>query len=611
MKVIVCTGSPGSGLKAVSNMLSTAGVTEALPAEKSGLTLTAWHDQLLTKIGNGSSGQLNQIMPNGDWERHAIAILKTNDQQEIWGWTDPKSTWLLDFWKELATDIHFVLTYARPEYEYAERLHSGAIDLESVDDIMDNWLRYNQQLLRFYNRNRGRSILVNSAACISDSEKFFQLCNDNFGLARDKGNNSEQLDLPKLSPIARVLSSNEISARSELKKLHLEINATANLPTIVDENINSDTARDEYLSLLNSKEDLTARLLEITQSLQLAKERVNKSHQLQNKLGHSVKINKKLKTTNASLQQKLKFNLDAVNNTEEKLKTISSEKTELKTENELLLLQLHQVQEELERYFLLYQKSEARGGSQPIQSKDGRYIVFMSEIIEGVNWYPSENDKDGTYRWTGPGVKTNIRMPVKHTKESLLIIEYRNTMTPDQLSKLRIEINGKIVSYKIHKEINPKYIEAQLSGSDSDVQEEKIEVSLILPHTVSPNSVNEKSLDKRNLGLCVNSISVIPSQPALFLLASGSLITRLKQGLNRLLHKVPVNGFPLNYFDGLAYLEANPKVKEEVQEGLISSALKHYLTQGINKQNKLPISTSDLPNEGNLNDLTRALLSKP
>ena len=81
MKVIVCTGSPGSGLTAVSKMLSTAGVSEALPAEKHGLTPTKWHEQLLRKIGNDFFEQPGQMKPSGSWEnmplRYYILMLNT------------------------------------------------------------------------------------------------------------------------------------------------------------------------------------------------------------------------------------------------------------------------------------------------------------------------------------------------------------------------------------------------------------------------------------------------------------------------------------------------------------------------------------------------------
>ena len=68
---------------------------------------------------------------------------------------------------------------------------------------------------------------------------------------------------------------------------------------------------------------------------------------------------------------------------------------------------------------------------------------------------------------------------------------------------------------------------------------------------------------------------------------------------------MPVKGFPISYFDGLAYLEANPDVKEKVQNGQASSALAHYLTHGINKHDKLRLSISNFPCEGNLVDIMR------
>lgn len=65
-------------------------------------------------------------------------------------------------------------------------------------------------------------------------------------------------------------------------------------------------------------------------------------------------------------------------------KTSSAQIQDLRDENELLLLQLHQVQEELERYFLAYQTMEASlEASRKIM--DRACTILGKRVVEALN----------------------------------------------------------------------------------------------------------------------------------------------------------------------------------------------------------------------------------
>lgn len=90
---------------------------------------------------------------------------------------------------------------------------------------------------------------------------------------------------------------------------------------------------------------------------------------------------------------------------------------ELQEENELLLLQLHQVQEELEHYFCEYQKlsetanTSSRSLPQTAHASAGFPVETLfdlhNERILGENWYDAERDG----RWAGPGTESTLTLP--------------------------------------------------------------------------------------------------------------------------------------------------------------------------------------------------------
>jgi hypothetical protein len=183
----------------------------------------------------------------------------------------------------------------------------------------------------------------------------------------------------------------------------------------------------------------------------------------------------------------------------------------LKQENELLLLQLHQVQEELERYFLQCQElQEARG------------IGFLSEFwrthqpevvtvdlrrpISGEQWHEAEADG----RWTGPATLATLDLPPLQPGKYLLELDVLEAMAPDILDAAHIEFEGRqhpvTVEYMGGEGVFPAICSTQLSIKGGDGRA-PVRVGIGLPHTFSPTA--NGSPDDRELGVRVQQLRLI------------------------------------------------------------------------------------------------------
>lgn len=103
----------------------------------------------------------------------------------LWGWKDPRTSLLLDFWDEiLAGQALYVLVYRFP-WEVADsiqRLGAGPF-LENPEYALQIWSFYNRRLLDFHHRHSDRAILVSSNALQQNPGAFVELLRSKLRLA--------------------------------------------------------------------------------------------------------------------------------------------------------------------------------------------------------------------------------------------------------------------------------------------------------------------------------------------------------------------------------------------------------------------------------------------
>lgn len=100
-----------------------------------------------------------------------------------WGWHDPRSALLLDFWAEQLPGARFVLVYRHPwaVVDAIQRLGAPII-IEHPEYAWAIWQYYNRRLLDFHRRSPGRSLLVSADRLAAEPEQLSPLLQQHWGI---------------------------------------------------------------------------------------------------------------------------------------------------------------------------------------------------------------------------------------------------------------------------------------------------------------------------------------------------------------------------------------------------------------------------------------------
>jgi hypothetical protein len=546
-----------------------------------------------------------------------------NFQKENWGWADWRSLWLLEFWRDFDPQIRFVLVYQSLDGLVAELVQSGAaMSAQDLFHITRLWLAIHRDLVRFHHRNRGRSILVNGDRVFQSPERFVAKVSDVFQLPLHWPSPSDVVlpgvpsalarllvkSLPwvegdvgtvwgELEAVAEFNSDEPMAERpvveqavAEFHGLLAALNRAETRFTIVTmENDALQQARTEHGRLvdeLNSQLS-AARSAQTAAEAAVEKERaakvehVNESerllvqlHQVQEELefyfskdqgdalqraqaehGRLVdELNGQLNAARSAQSAAEKSaaaakdradKAEAVNRTEaqarqqEQIKhqqliddlnrqlttarsaqaaaeaAVAKErsaKVEQAKECDLLLAQLHQVQEELERYFI---KDQARGDDALLASalpsgnagagsvmRPVEWLLDLREEIAGENWYYAEHDG----RWAGPEVRSSLELPALPRGRYQIRFDIVDTMQPEILAGLTAVLNGTRLDLEPIKAELPALVIALYDADDAPT-EGQWRLELLFPGVVSP--AERGSADERRLAIRLRTVRII------------------------------------------------------------------------------------------------------
>jgi hypothetical protein len=212
---------------------------------------------------------------------------------------------------------------------------------------MATWQAHHQELLRFYNRNPQRCLLVDAQACADNPSALIEQCNKQWKLRLTI--DGEPNTLPSADPLARYLAQKLCNNYPLASSLEAELIATMT-PLASRQQSEAHTAKDiisSYREALNNSEKR-----EQVASLEV------KNQGLETQLDL---MQENLENYNLKLQSAQAQVIQAQNDQKkasEQIITSTSKNNELEQENQLLLLQLHQVQEELESNFVQDQNTQ-------------------------------------------------------------------------------------------------------------------------------------------------------------------------------------------------------------------------------------------------------------
>jgi hypothetical protein len=290
------------------------------------------------------------------------------------------------------------------------------MEIDSVAAVIDAWQVHYQQLLRFHLRNQQRSLLVDARECAKNADALIERCAKDWKLPliaqtqtiqRPAANESLALylahqlckDYSKATDLQHELTAtitrlgdteqivnNELSAEHIIADYRVLLDRSAELDLLAathselnDLKVQFDETVANHAQQQNNAED---RIKEVNQQNERL---LTNSNQVQEQLKGYILKHESQQKLNATLQDKIatliqasddqskladerqayfdqlsKKHEEVFSSQAQQLKDTVIRLTEASQENELLLLQLHQVQEELEVYFLKHESLQVQ-----------------------------------------------------------------------------------------------------------------------------------------------------------------------------------------------------------------------------------------------------------
>jgi hypothetical protein len=439
MKTLCITGSSPSDLFFIETILTQAGMGVARAAQRdSNLTMEFWHSQVQSRVKEVAK-ESGPVELGRVWEQLASDLFVANLDQPVWGWSNVESLPVLDFWQAFDPQLRFVLVACSAQRYIADALESGE-PMPSIGVLLEQWSSQQMQMLQFYHRFPAKTVLVDIDHCIDNPAGLIKACQQAWQLNLNKVHFPSQT-ARQFSTMTRFLAEGLSQADTQWQTLQNELWSSATpIGTLwkqssqvdisaavrayreekdrVDEKKTAMSAleRIQHQDTLTSKAELAEhqkKIAELTNQLQASQAQLNALEsikpQLDSKTAELAKLQKDLQESQAkvALTQKekdqIKSQLDSKTAELAKLqkdlqesqaKSVSLQKEhenavkhhqETQEEADLLLAQLHQVQEELENYFLKYQESK-----QELEAADMRWKRMLQRTPEYFDFESAE-----------------------------------------------------------------------------------------------------------------------------------------------------------------------------------------------------------------------------
>lgn len=137
-----------------------------------------WHDWGWTE-----SEQLNRHKFQ-DYIKTAQDIINSriDSDYSIWGWKDPRTSLMLNFWHQLIPEAYYLFVYRLPwdVVDSIIRLNSSVF-LNRPNYALKIWAFYNRHLLDFYAQHADRCVLININKFINSPDQLIELLKTKFG----------------------------------------------------------------------------------------------------------------------------------------------------------------------------------------------------------------------------------------------------------------------------------------------------------------------------------------------------------------------------------------------------------------------------------------------
>ncbi len=251
---VIVVGMHRSGTSLTARLLSTLGVkmgTKFIAADRANSEgyyedrdLVRFHQKAFRQtLGATADGHTDwgwttvrciEADDMANWSHHASRLVSRRcASKQVWGFKDPRTTMILDFWDKLLPDPVYVCVYRKPTLvaDSMQRLKAD-IFLRHPDYAWSIWKTYNERLLAFQRRHRDRCLLINIESLVQRLEQFPSLLLGRLGLPTTPVNLNEHFQ-PKLMGTEESGAYDERLSRavwSECFQLYDELERESDLP---------------------------------------------------------------------------------------------------------------------------------------------------------------------------------------------------------------------------------------------------------------------------------------------------------------------------------------------------------------------------------------------
>ncbi len=400
MSVLCITGFSNASTQMAERALLACGMAPHLPLERDPtLDLVRWHERVssaaqLTGQSTHSESANRIKQPSRIWQQLAIDLMVANMDSANWGWAHPGAVQWLEFWAQLDSDIRFVLVCADRQSLVCRLVEQGEA-LVNIHAHLALWAQTHQEMLRFHLRNPDRSLLVWDAEVKSQPNKLIQTIERDWQIPLDAAlADAQTLGHPTalLQHIAlRILEDHPQTAPIDYD---LQSLIGPSHWSAASEQIETPDLIEIYVRL-QERTDLQGQL-------QRAQQHIDYANELRTQDLEKVEAETEAKQdalNKLAAEQKssatLKNQTDELNVTQQQ--ALAKHK-ELQEESDLLLVQLHQVQEELEKYYR--QHKERQIEVQKLQDRWLRVVQSHPELQDfEVLELLSESSTELTAHW--------------------------------------------------------------------------------------------------------------------------------------------------------------------------------------------------------------------
>lgn len=366
MSVIIQAGHQSSHANRLMQMLYERGLGEPIKSHTYQLSANEITEKLAKVLSKDGSVINTKII-----DSLIVDLLLANLDQEDWGWSDENNLDTLTYWQQAEQNTRFILVFDSPKLLLAQLL-GKEVTPNVLEQAINSWLIYHQKMLDFFEKNNQNCLLIEGELAINNLmnvKEHIQSITTNLKLKNNwQLQISDKVEESKINPMFEIVASEILKQYPESLALYETLVEKSSIRLKARHSpVKNDLATlIQTLNLFNEQEDFKKKLLIENAHLQ---------SQLMALVSEKQSLEQQL-SQNVLLLEQSKNSINA----EQKAQIERSEQ-----ENKLLISQLHQVQEELEKYYLQHQKTTEQLKSveqqkQQLQSQADAKAKLESEL---------------------------------------------------------------------------------------------------------------------------------------------------------------------------------------------------------------------------------------